>query len=489
LTRRQWDDAAACAGSASRGRIRIKAIEAHASIERNIVAGFGVAIAFLIIIAGFAYRNAHSYVETNQWVVHTYQVLGTLSEISTRLNEAESQQRAYLITTDNRYLQWRDRVFSEIRGNVGELSELTADNPIQRQRIPDLEQKIATRLETMEGTRRLRDMQGIEAVQQRILSGVGPVAMDSIRAVLRVMETEERRLLELRTADVKRNADVLLWISAAVIVVISLFLGWLLTVIRRQMAEGKQAGQAIVNLNADLHRQTKQLSLANKELEGFSYSVSHDLRAPLRAIDGYALMLEEDYRGRLDQEALRFLSVIRANSKRMGLLIDNLLAFSRLGRQSLAKGELNMNKLVREVIDEALLLEGGKAAKIEVGQLPPAKADRALLRQVWVNLISNALKYSGKSPNRSIEVSGRKDGIENVYSVTDNGVGFSMEYVEKLFGVFQRLHRADEFSGTGVGLAIVQRLITRHGGRVWAEGAVNKGARFSFTLPIGEAHE
>lgn len=238
-----------------------------------------------------------------------------------------------------------------------------------------------------------------------------------------------------------------------------------------------------------VQQKTAELTEMNKELEAFSYSVSHDLRAPLRAIDGYALMLEEDYRDRLDEEAVRYLSVIRGNSKRMGLLIDDLLAFSRLGRQDLAKGELNMNRLVQEVIDEALLQQGGKAAKIEVGQLPPVKADRALLRQVWVNLISNALKYSGKSPNPSIEVSGRKDGIENVYSVTDNGVGFSMEYVEKLFGVFQRLHRAEEFSGTGVGLAIVQRVVTRHGGRVWAEGAVNKGAKFSFTLPIEEAHE
>jgi light-regulated signal transduction histidine kinase (bacteriophytochrome) len=341
----------------------------------------------------------------------------------------------------------------------------------------------------MEGTRRLRETQGVDAVRQRILSGVGPVAMDSIRAVLGAMETEERRLLELRTAEVKNGADVLLGISAAVIVVISLFLGWLLMVIRRQMVERKQAEQAIKNLNADLQQQTTQLEVANKELEGFSYSVSHDLRAPLRAIDGYALMLEEDYRDRLDEEAVRYLSVIRGNSKRMGMLIDDLLTFSRLGRQDVAKGELNMNRLVQEVIDEALLQQGGKAAKIEVGQLPPAKADRALLRQVWLNLISNALKYSGKSPNPSIEVSGRKDGIENVYSVTDNGVGFSMEYVDKLFGVFQRLHRAEEFSGTGVGLAIVQRLVTRHGGRVWAEGAVNEGAKFSFTLPIGEAHE
>jgi signal transduction histidine kinase len=467
----------------------IKSTEAHSSIERNVMAGFGVAIAFLIVIAAFAYHNAHGYVQTNHWVAHTYQVLGTFSEIESRLNAAESQQRAYLITADNRYLQWRDRLFSEIGQNVVELKELTADNPIQQERIPDLEKKIANRLETMEVTKRLRETQGMEAVQQRILSGVGPVAMDSLRVVLGAMATEERRLLALRTAEVKRSADVLLGISAAAIIVISLFLGWLLIVIRRQMIEGRRGEQAIKTLNADLEQQTTQLEGANKELEGFSYSVSHDLRAPLRAIDGYALMLEEDYRDRLDEEALRYLSVIRGNSKRMGTLIDDLLTFSRLGRQDLAKGQLNMTKLVQEVIDEALLQQGGQVAKIEVGQLPPAKADRALLRQVWVNLVSNALKYSGKSPNPSIEVSGHTEGIENVYSIKDNGVGFNMEYVQKLFGVFQRLHRAEEFSGTGVGLAIVQRLVTRHGGRVWAEGAVNKGARFSFTLPIGEAHE
>ena len=380
-------------------------------------------------------------------------------------------------------------MFSEIRKEVVSLRESTTDNPTQQQRIPDLEQKIAVRLETMEGTRRLRETQGIEAVRQRILSGVGPVAMNSIRAVLGAMETEERRLLELQTAEVEKSADVLLRISAAAVVVIFLFLGWLLMVIRGQMTERKHAEQANKNLNSDLQQQSTQLEAANKELESFSYSVSHDLRAPLRAIDGYALMLEEDYRERLDEEAMRYLSVIRGNSKRMGTLIDDLLAFSRLGRQGVAKGDLNMNRLVQEVIEEALLQQGGKAPKIELGLLPPAKADRALLRQVWMNLISNALKYSGKSPNPLIEVSGRKDGVENVYSVKDNGVGFSMEHADKLFGVFQRLHRAEEFTGTGVGLAIVQRLVMRHGGRVWAESAVNEGARFSFTLPIGEGHE
>ena len=254
----------------------------------------------------------------------------------------------------------------------------------------------------------------------------------------------------------------------------------------------KLAEQAIRELNAELRNKAAQLEVTNKELESFSYSVSHDLRAPLRAIDGFAQMMQEDYQERLDAEGKRYLSVIRQNSSRMGALIDDLLEFSRLGRQPVAHGEINVDALVREVVEEVLSSEprgeGGAAAaapQIEVGPLPPARGDRGLLRQVWTNLIANAVKYSGKVQRPFIQVSGSEVGAENHYSVRDNGVGFNMQYAEQLFRVFQRLHRADEFGGTGVGLAIVHRIVTRHGGRVWAEGVVNNGAVFSFSLPKG----
>jgi PAS domain S-box-containing protein len=254
----------------------------------------------------------------------------------------------------------------------------------------------------------------------------------------------------------------------------------------------KLAEQAIRELNAELRDKAAQLEVTNKELESFSYSVSHDLRAPLRAIDGFAQMMQEDYQERLDAEGKRYLSVIRQNSSRMGALIDDLLEFSRLGRQPVAHGEVNVDALVREVVEEVLNSEprgerGAAAAAplIEVGPLPPARGDWGLLRQVWTNLIANAVKYSGKVQRPFIQVSGSEVGVENHYSVRDNGVGFNMQYAEQLFRVFQRLHRADEFGGTGVGLAIVHRIVTRHGGRVWAEGVVNDGAVFSFSLPKG----
>ena len=260
--------------------------------------------------------------------------------------------------------------------------------------------------------------------------------------------------------------------------------------ISEDISERKQAEQAIRSLNSELQRKAVQLEATNKELESFTYSVSHDLRAPLRAIDGFALMLEEDCAAQLDGEGKRYLSVVRGNSKRMGVLIDDLLAFSRLGRQAVSASEVDMNALVREVVEEALPHgeAGSSRPEVRLGPLPPAHADRALLRQVWVNLISNAIKYSGKTLAPSIEISGKVNGAELVYSVRDNGVGFSMDYYDKLFSVFQRLHRADEFAGTGVGLAIVHRVVTRHGGRVWAEGKVDAGATFSFSLPNGEQH-
>jgi PAS domain S-box-containing protein len=263
--------------------------------------------------------------------------------------------------------------------------------------------------------------------------------------------------------------------------------------ISEDITERKLAEHAIRELNAALQAKAVQLEASNKELESFSYSVSHDLRAPLRAIDGFALMLMEDYAERLDAEGLRYLSVIRQNSRRMGALIDDLLTFSRLGRQAVAHAEVNVDSLVREVVEEVLHTEslGGRrevatVPHIEVEPLPPARGDRGLLRQVWANLIANAVKYSSKAARPSIQVSGRQVGAENHYSVRDNGVGFSMEYAGQLFRVFQRLHRADEFSGTGVGLAIVHRVVTRHGGRVWAEGKVDHGAVFSFALPRGD---
>ena len=220
----------------------------------------------------------------------------------------------------------------------------------------------------------------------------------------------------------------------------------------------------------------------NAELEAFSYSVSHDLRAPLRAIHGFARILLEDHGAQLDPEAKRVLGVIDENTRRMGQLIDDLLSFSRLGRKELETARVDMAELVRTVADEVRRTAGDRPLDITIGPLPPARGDRDMLRQAVTNLLDNASKFTRRRAPGRIEVGHRADGAETVYYVKDNGAGFDPRYAGKLFGVFQRLHRAEEFEGTGVGLAIVQRIVLRHGGRVWAEGQLDAGATFFFTL-------
>jgi signal transduction histidine kinase len=234
---------------------------------------------------------------------------------------------------------------------------------------------------------------------------------------------------------------------------------------------------------------TAQLEAANKELEAFSYSISHDLRAPLRAIHGFSRIVLEAHAPHLADEAQRYLHLVCANAQHMGQLIDDLLTFSRLSRQPLKRQRVVCADLVRQVLEELEGEHAGRRVDIAVGALPLCQADPALLKQVLVNLCANALKFTRQREVAVIEIGCHEAGGESVYFVKDNGIGFDMQYVGKLFGVFQRLHRTDEYDGTGVGLAIVQRIIHRHGGRVWAEAAVNQGATFSFTLGGDLAHD
>jgi PAS domain S-box-containing protein len=227
---------------------------------------------------------------------------------------------------------------------------------------------------------------------------------------------------------------------------------------------------------------TAQLEESNKELEAFSYSVSHDLRAPLRAIDGFTRLLADDYAPHLDTEGKRLCSIIHENTAKMGRLIDDLLAFSRLGRAEMSLSRIDMETMANSVFHELTTPESRARIDFQVGVLPPVVADTTLMRQVWMNLLSNAIKFSSKRERAVIQVSAQQNQGENVYVVQDNGAGFDMQYVGKLFGVFQRLHSSREFEGTGVGLALVQRVIRRHGGRVWAESEIDKGATFYFAL-------
>lgn len=225
------------------------------------------------------------------------------------------------------------------------------------------------------------------------------------------------------------------------------------------------------------------LEQVNSELETFSYSVSHDLQAPLRAINGFSQALMEDHATTLNPEGQRFIGLIQKNSRLMGQLIQDLLLFSRLGRKKVSFTEINIEKLILEVFEELKSQTPTRKIELKLGSLPNAVGDSSMFRQVFVNLLSNAIKYTKNREVALIEVGYREEANKGCYYVKDNGAGFDMRYVDKLFGVFQRLHTADEFEGTGIGLALVKQIITRHKGKVWAEGAVDQGACFYFSIP------
>jgi len=260
------------------------------------------------------------------------------------------------------------------------------------------------------------------------------------------------------------------------------WLEWKITVKNNKWYTNARDITEVIQLHTELQNNLNQLEISNKELESFSYSVSHDLRAPLRALNGYSQMIEEDYSNVLDNEGKRLLGNIRNNAKKMGMLIDDLLAFSRLGRKEVQKATIDSNSMIESIIDE-INHSASHHATITMDTLPPMYADHVLIQQAWINLITNAIKYSSKKESPLIHIGAMDRQDETVFYIKDNGCGFDMKYADKLFGVFQRLHAPSEFEGTGVGLAIVHRIISKHGGNIRVEAKPDEGAAFYFSLP------
>jgi signal transduction histidine kinase len=448
------------------------------SIEDTVTAAFIGALIVMCMVASLAWYSVAQFLESTRWVDHTHVVLATLEHASASSDKALAATQEYVITGDPTRIAERDRAIVEIRSSLRKLGELTVDNKAQQDRLAMLNSRAAERIEIMNAVISARQTESFEAAQRLIASGRPRGLVNQLRESLNAMGDVERLLLRQRLHTDEVSQQRLIVVCGALLAVVILTVGLGLLRLRRELRLRQK-------LAKELGRKTIELQTSNKELESFSYSVSHDLRSPLRAIDSFALMLEEDYAAKLDEEGRRYIGVVREGAQKMGRLIDDLLAFSRLGREPINAVRIDLRAGAERAVREVLEAHTGTPPELLVHELPSARGDAALLHHVWVNLIGNAVKYSSKIAAPRIEIGGCIQGSESVYFVKDNGAGFDMRYSEKLFRVFQRLHGAEEFPGTGVGLAIVQRVINRHGGRVWGESKLEHGAKFFFTLPQG----
>jgi PAS domain S-box-containing protein len=307
-----------------------------------------------------------------------------------------------------------------------------------------------------------------EGLKRYLKTGVGPV-LDRVIEITAIRRNGEEFPVDLSVSALRSGNK-------------TAFCGFITDITERKKAE-EEIRQFNQHLEQMVKDRTTELEMANKELEAFSYSVSHDLRAPLRSIHGYMNIFSEDYAANMDAEAQRLMGIILNNAKRMGQLIDELLAFSKLGRQELVKTNISMHDMAMNVWEDLRRNEGSRDVQLILHPLADAYADNGTIKQVWINLLANALKYSKHRDKAIVEVGSEENDSVKTYYVRDNGAGFDMQFYDKLFGVFQRLHSNKEFEGTGVGLAIVQRIVLKHGGKIWAESKPNEGAIFYFTLP------
>ena len=577
--------------------------------ERRIVFGYAIVLVILAVMVFLAFRNANELFVGNRQLVVSNAFLAELDSTLALLVDAETGQRGYVITGEERFLVSYSIALSTINQHVVRLRGHVTTSSIQQSYLATLEPLLKARLASVQETVDLRRNLGFEIARDRIATGAGKALMDKIRATVAAMKAEEVTVLERRidaaaaasrstaivftvlsvmvalslvssyyffrrdlhartraatlaaahTAEIRDlydhapcgyhsvddrgiivriNETELAWLGYSRDEVVGKFTladlitpasmklmadnfvllkdrGWtknlefemrrkdgstfysLLSATAIKNADGKfvrsrstmfditdhkRAEAEIHRLNTDLRRRAVELDAVNHELEAFSYSVSHDLRAPLRSLHGFSTALLEDYADIVDEQGKDYLHRIRNAAQRMAILIDDLLNLSRITRAELNRKTVDLSELARAVVDELVAGQPERTVRVEIQPELTVEADPHLLRAALANLIGNAWKFTAKQPDATIMVGAHDNSDERVFFVRDNGAGFDMTYAHKLFGAFQRLHHVDEFEGTGIGLATVQRIIHRHGGHIWAEGAVDQGATFYFTL-------
>lgn len=440
-----------------------------------LISALCIALVSLAGVGVLSYRRAVQENEDEQWVAHTHQVLETLAAIRIDLIDSETGERGFVITGEEPYLQPYQSGSHRLERDIAELGTLTQDNPHQRTSIDQVRPLITARLAELQRGIDTRRQRGLDAGIESIRGGSGKETMDAIRGVIDVMEMEERRLLAQRLEEVRFGSGrtkVLIVLGNVVGLVFLCVAG---LAVYREMHKRHKAEEELRQSNA-------RTEAANKELQAFSYSVSHDLRAPLRGIDGFSLALLEDCGDKLDADGKDYLLRIRNATARMAKLIDNLLELARMTRTEMLAEEVDLSALAEEVAAQCRAADPLRSAAFAIASGLTLRGDRILMRALLENLLGNAWKFTSKKTEARIEFGVHRKGGNSVFFVKDNGAGFDMRYADKLFGVFQRLHDMSEFPGTGVGLATVQRIINRHGGRVWAESKPEEGATFYFQI-------
>ncbi|HCM75852.1 MAG TPA: hypothetical protein DIS90_05695 [Cytophagales bacterium] len=436
-------------------------------IDRRALFGFIVALFIFLWLGYFSYRNNQQFLAAREAIFHTTEVLIHIEQTQNNAVKVEELIAKYIISQDNTYLTLYNHELEKAAEHYNKLVALTADNESQQVKLDSfvvagtkklsLHQKI---VEAMKNSTR-REAADILSSEENMKS------TQKVNSILTSIRTEENSLLLNRVAKSKAEMKAFETTFMVLMVTTMLILLAVFVIINNSFRSRLMAEERAHQINS--------------ELESFTYSVSHDLRAPLRSIRGFAEVLKEEYGPSMDQESNRLLGIIMRNASRMGQLIDDLLDFSRLGRKQLSYSKIETRGLVTEIIGE-LTVHDSRNVKWEIQPLEHTVGDLSMIRQVWVNLISNALKYTRNNPEATIQIGNYSHKGNMVYFVKDNGVGFDMKYSDKLFKVFQRLHNNQEFEGTGVGLALVQRIITKHKGKIWAEAEVNQGASFFFYL-------
>lgn len=443
------------------------------SIESKVLGGFGFALAILVFVGVLVYQSSLHYIGASRRVAQTHEALATQEEIFSLINQAETGQRGYIITGDESYLPRRDAAIVRIGELLSQLKQLTADEPAQQQRIPELARQIAVRLALLNRVLIARQDQGFEDARQKLITGSGKKEMDALRKLVMTMQAHERALLKQRMDAEREYANrTLLMFSLALLFAMG-FLSLLYLRIRQEVVERKQAEERQARL-------VHELESANEELRNFAYVVSHDLKAPLRGISTLADWVVTDYADRLDDEGKEHLRLLLARVRRMDGLIDGILQYSRVGRVKEAGVAVDLDQMVHEVID---LLSPPKNISITIDNpLPTVVAERVRLQQLFQNLLSNAIKYMDK-PEGHIHVACEAAGSQWKLSVSDNGPGIEERHFEKIFQLFQTLAPRDRVESTGVGLALVKKIVEMYGGEVWLESKVGGGSTFFFTLP------